>query len=300
MIGNLAHDLKTPLQSFMVGLDMIEQVVRDIDKLHAACQQTVVPETIPITAQNCLDRLGGFIDTLHQSCRDAQSTHSFMLMTINRCIDFTKTSKGLRLSPKYETFDLQEAIGMILNCMRNIQDRISIEMLPMSEEICSHIITDKQWLQENVLCLLSNAVKYSSSGEVRIQVLLVEDSVLETGSVATIEEAFEDALTDSKSPTKELGWQRPMQMFMISNEPRIYPDIPIKSRTFYSTVASTYSRVAGIKNKQSILRLRFEIEDNGIGLSEEAMKSLFNPFQQAQRLAGGTGKCIVYELCFFD
>ena len=38
------------------------------------------------------------------------------------------------------------------------------------------------------------------------------------------------------------------------------------------------------------LYLRFEIHDHGIGLSEEAMKHLFNPFKQAQRLAGGTGK----------
>eukprot|EP00981_Chlorochromonas_danica_P015227 scaffold10975_cov159-Ochromonas_danica.AAC.1 len=35
--------------------------------------------------------------------------------------------------------------------------------------------------------------------------------------------------------------------------------------------------------------LCIEIEDNGIGLSEEAMGNLFNPFKQAQRLAGGTG-----------
>ena len=32
------------------------------------------------------------------------------------------------------------------------------------------MITDKQWMQENVLCLLSNAVKYSSSGEVTLSV----------------------------------------------------------------------------------------------------------------------------------
>jgi signal transduction histidine kinase len=32
--------------------------------------------------------------------------------------------------------------------------------------------------------------------------------------------------------------------------------------------------------------LRFEVLDAGIGLSEEAMQTLFNPFKQAQRLAG--------------
>eukprot|EP01031_Cornospumella_fuschlensis_P025063 gene25063-30272_t len=35
--------------------------------------------------------------------------------------------------------------------------------------------------------------------------------------------------------------------------------------------------------------LRFEVSDHGIGLSDEAMLTLFNPFKQAQRLAGGTG-----------
>jgi CheY-like chemotaxis protein len=35
--------------------------------------------------------------------------------------------------------------------------------------------------------------------------------------------------------------------------------------------------------------LRFEVQDSGVGLSEEAMQTLFNPFKQAQRLAGGTG-----------
>jgi hypothetical protein len=37
------------------------------------------------------------------------------------------------------------------------------------------------------------------------------------------------------------------------------------------------------------LFLRFEIEDMGIGMSEEAMQALFSPFKQNQRLAGGTG-----------
>ena len=35
--------------------------------------------------------------------------------------------------------------------------------------------------------------------------------------------------------------------------------------------------------------MKVEIEDTGIGLSDKAMESLFSPFQQAQRLSGGTG-----------
>eukprot|EP01033_Poteriospumella_lacustris_P021979 gene21979-16429_t len=42
-------------------------------------------------------------------------------------------------------------------------------------------------------------------------------------------------------------------------------------------------------DKTYLEELMFEVIDTGIGISEEAMKTLFNPFKQTQRLAGGTG-----------
>ena len=47
-------------------------------------------------------------------------------------------------------------------------------MSPLSPIICSHIITDKQWLMENVPCLLSNTVKYSNKGCVEVAVTLID------------------------------------------------------------------------------------------------------------------------------
>jgi signal transduction histidine kinase len=102
--------------------------------------------------------------------KNVSNTNTFMVMTINRCIDYTKVSKGIKLTPKYDTVEVMDVLAMPLQCMKNIQNRIKIELLPLSPEICSHIITDKQWLQENLLCLLSNAVKYSSEGTVSISV----------------------------------------------------------------------------------------------------------------------------------
>ena len=51
-------------------------------------------------------------------------------------------------------------------------------MKSISTCICTHIVTDKQWFQENMLCLLSNAVKYSNHGTITIKISKVNPSIL--------------------------------------------------------------------------------------------------------------------------
>ncbi len=179
-------------------------------------------------------------------------------MTINRCIDYTKASKGMKLIPKQETVNLREVMQFPIECMSNIQERIGIKLNSLSDEICSHIITDKQWLQENLLCLLSNAVKYSTEGSVTITVTLANTS-----------KQLRDYINNNYNTT-------PSTIFRKSaSSPYTKKIIPVINDLDCDGVQVGY--------------LHFEIEDTGIGLSEEAMKNLFNPFKQAQRLAGGTG-----------
>ena len=59
--------------------------------------------------------------SLHESivsiahCLDnIRNTNTFMLMTINRCIDYTKASKVLKLVPRYETIDMRETLELPL------------------------------------------------------------------------------------------------------------------------------------------------------------------------------------------
>eukprot|EP00600_Ochromonadales_sp_CCMP1393_P002659 CAMPEP_0174987802 /NCGR_PEP_ID=MMETSP0004_2-20121128/19760_1 /TAXON_ID=420556 /ORGANISM="Ochromonas sp., Strain CCMP1393" /LENGTH=493 /DNA_ID=CAMNT_0016240923 /DNA_START=1058 /DNA_END=2539 /DNA_ORIENTATION=- len=162
-------------------------------------------------------------------------------MTINRCLDYTKANRGLRLVPKYETIDLNEATDTPIRIINTFQTNFAIRLEPWSENngICSHIITDRGWFIENMLCLLSNAVKYSSKGNVDVRLLLTD--------------------------TLQLGGDEPQ--------------------------TKRNSSPLTLREKEGAPRqfLRVEVQDTGIGLSDEAMQSLFNPFKQAQRLAGGTG-----------
>jgi signal transduction histidine kinase len=162
MIGNVAHDLKTPLTSFMAGIDTMNQIVEDLK------QQSMHEVTLS------REKLFPAIQMLTDCFQNIRNTNNFMVMTINRCIDYIKTSKGVVLKPKYDTIHLWETMSLPVDCMKNIQDRIRIDMKALPKELCAYIITDKQWLQENILCLLSNAVKYSSEGTVTITTSVVK------------------------------------------------------------------------------------------------------------------------------
>ncbi len=148
------------------------------EKRNTANSSPVIPFTAPddnqfIKGSTSPPALLEHNQSIKQCLQNIRDTNTFMLMTINRCIDYTKASRGFKLVPKCETLDLLETLRLPLDCMKNIQERVHITLKSIDmAEICSHVITDKQWLQENILCLLSNAVKYSTGGEVTISVYL--------------------------------------------------------------------------------------------------------------------------------
>ncbi|CAM9313385.1 unnamed protein product, partial [Ectocarpus fasciculatus] len=153
------------------------------------------------------------------------STCHFMTMTINRCVslDFIKCTSGFKLQPKAETVSLTESFQWVCNCVKlYAKKHMRISVQPIAPDICRHVITDKQWLLENLLCLASNSVKFvGEGGELCFRVHL--DSVNQPGPPA------------------------------------------------------------------SVPALLFEVEDDGIGIPDDKMGALFQPFEQAQRNAGGTG-----------
>jgi hypothetical protein len=57
---------------------------------------------------------------------------------------------------------LRVALAIPVDCINNLQSDTTIVVNPIPPEVCQFIITDKHWLIENILCLLSNATKYST------------------------------------------------------------------------------------------------------------------------------------------
>jgi CheY-like chemotaxis protein len=395
----------------MTGVDMILREIYDCE------ESLLVPlpdlreirersnssaSTSPSKSMKQKDDVLSSLTAMKLCANDIQNTNSFMLMTINRCLDYAKASQGLKLTPKYETIDLRETLALPLTCMTNIQQKVKITLEPYSTElICSHVVTDKQWLQENILCLLSNAVKYSSGGDVKIMVSLqtvttqklfspsndkssgphIESPeksstthkkfLLRSSNASTVGENFSrqnsytrDSFNQQQEPFTPRSFNKDIPSVNIrsdGNKSITESDQSMKTLTrtiaalfttrgskilpyssFSTATTSSYAtthrssltsnppnRLSGRQfhipirkstnarrsitnsvmtmnqnesnNNSAALELNekeleitsevlmFEIMDQGIGMSEEAMQSLFNPFQQTQKLAGGTG-----------
>jgi hypothetical protein len=88
LIGNVAHDLKTPLQAFSYELEVLK-------KSPAMSSSASGKESLMLLESVC----------------------SFMLMTINRAIDYTKVTSGIKLKPSLATVDVKGVFEWVKKCV---------------------------------------------------------------------------------------------------------------------------------------------------------------------------------------
>lgn len=261
----------------MTGLETLQQLLRECKgKLEGDEEDRLVlsSSTFDESSSSIVSSVKMLLSDCLECLSNMSDTNAFMLMTIHRCIDFVKASKDLKLTPKYETINLADVISLPLQCMKNIQQRVSIDFLPIPKNICVHVITDKQWLQENFLCLLSNAVKYSNGGSVQVKISLQKQYIGSNDDRKVLHDSKDSVFKPSNADSLDLISPTFSQCSQGGNfvARKIHPD-PDQAA----------------EDAKSVTVLRVEVEDEGIGMSEQAMTSLFSAFKQNQHLAGGTG-----------
>lgn len=112
------------------------------------------------------------IDCLDSAC-------AFMQSAISRAMDYSLISGGVGLAPSNSSFNLFSALNNPIKWMGTMitaDGRIKIVLNPLPEGI-ENIISDRHWVEENLLCLLSNAVKYSNRGTISISVILNKNNI---------------------------------------------------------------------------------------------------------------------------
>jgi hypothetical protein len=97
-------------------------------------------------------------------------------MGINRSQDYAKLTTNIALKTAMETVPIFEVLRLVTTCMANQQNGRRLVVHPM-DHLCSHFITDRHFLTDNLLCLVSNAAKYSDQGATTdLRISLVEVS----------------------------------------------------------------------------------------------------------------------------
>lgn len=120
------------------------------------------------------------VESIRNVIKNVNTINNFMMMTINRCIDYTKASRGVNLAAKVSSFNLRDTLELPCRCVSDLLvDGTILEQISIDEAIAPHIISDQQWLQENVLCLLSNSCRYSSHGSIKVNVYLAHRKEIE-------------------------------------------------------------------------------------------------------------------------
>jgi signal transduction histidine kinase/CheY-like chemotaxis protein len=283
IIGNVAHDLKTPLHSFKMDLDFLRSELLTIlanisakhdleaegkslsnpSSAHGSSRPTASPGAGPGPSSQLLPA------SIESLMRSLSGSAEFMTMAINRGIEFTKASGGIQLQPTMSSFHLGDALMMPLQILHSLKSNTVIELLPLQPSIAPYIITDQHWLRENTLCLLSNALKYSKDGTT---VTFAIDLIEGTDLMPEIEEQRAEQQQQRQRHHVQEQQSADSSGSTTPNDGSVTPtqaaeELPVPTQQY----------------------LRFTVLDRGIGIPEEVRKKLFRPFQQAQRLAGGTG-----------
>eukprot|EP00600_Ochromonadales_sp_CCMP1393_P014796 CAMPEP_0174998714 /NCGR_PEP_ID=MMETSP0005-20121125/1658_1 /TAXON_ID=420556 /ORGANISM="Ochromonas sp., Strain CCMP1393" /LENGTH=283 /DNA_ID=CAMNT_0016253373 /DNA_START=307 /DNA_END=1155 /DNA_ORIENTATION=+ len=145
MIGNVAHDLKTPITTMLNGVEYLLHSVDACKTLQAAARGS---STIPIGHMDGGDHsevLETQFDEMTECLMNVKSTNSLMTMIVNRCIDYTKAIQGIKLEPKIETISLVSALATPVRIIQDFQSTFDIKISPWESDIASDFRSDKGW-----------------------------------------------------------------------------------------------------------------------------------------------------------
>jgi CheY-like chemotaxis protein len=205
--------------------------------------------------------VGSVKDDIIHTIELCQANCSFMTAAINRTVDFAKSASNFALQPKMESTSILTSMKWTATCMASTQSRIPIVISPIPADICKYVVTDKHWFMENILCYLSNAVKYSSGGVITVSAHLQDSNVTKSKSS-----------NDKKKPTKQNALSKALSSLLM-------PSVELVDM----------SSQASVSDAGACRMLCISVEDEGIGIEGDKGASLFKPFQQTMRMAGGTG-----------
>jgi PAS domain S-box-containing protein len=235
-LANMSHELRTPMNAILGMIDV------------------ALPKAIDPTVQDCLQTARGSADLL--------------LTLLDDLLDSAKIESG-KLELESAPFSLRRMLDQIA---RVLAVRASEKGLAfycrVPDDTPDTVTSDRMRLQQVLLNLAGNAIKFTERGEVEVGLQVVEGWGISEGLATRGRELGEDARpasSDSAPPS---------------------PDAPTTTSTGRSPIPDSQSPIPSVT-------LKFAVRDTGIGIPLSSQEHLFRPFTQADasmaRRFGGTG-----------
>ncbi len=158
-LANMSHELRTPLNSLLI----LAQVLAD-------------------------NKPGNLTDDQKEYAKTIHSAGTDLLTLINDILDLSKVEAG-KMAVNMEEITLTDLIESIEQKFRPLAENKGLAFyINRSDELPLAMWTDGQRLKQILNNLLSNAFKFTSQGEVRLEMRKPTSSELETLSLSQVEE----------------------------------------------------------------------------------------------------------------
>lgn len=142
-LTNMSHEIRTPLNGIVGFTDLLLKMNFDKDQL-------------------------GYLNMVNESANT-------LMDIINNILDFSKIESG-KLELDFEEIDLHELSHQIINLFKYEANYKKIDLIiNIDTKVPQYIIGDSIRLKQIVLNLLSNAMKFTFSGHISLNVDLVEE-----------------------------------------------------------------------------------------------------------------------------
>jgi CheY-like chemotaxis protein/signal transduction histidine kinase len=175
IISNVSHDLISPLQALEMGLETVLRLIHS-GKQRLQSRLRSEPHGSNVHLINVLHNAGNMeedimaLDSCLELSLSMRDTLLFMSTIIYRCLDASTASGGSILIPHCEHFDIQESINRVCLCITDMEKRIPLVVSPWPAGVEPTLKTDKRWLEGNLHCIITNALKFSTNEKLPVEV----------------------------------------------------------------------------------------------------------------------------------
>ena len=169
-MGVLSHELRTPMTVILGQV----RLAQNVDKLPAARALKEAILALPDGDKTILPHATEMLSVMTRMMQKAESSGNHLMMLINEVLDFAKIDSG-NLSVDTQRTCISDIISVTEQQMRPLVEGKGLNFDVHLED--AEVMADDKRIQQVVINLISNAVKFTDEGTIDLRVTALPDSI---------------------------------------------------------------------------------------------------------------------------